>query len=57
MCIAKTNIGHEKKKCFQHFHCKQSFLSALIHNYYKQGSKIDYKIGANKFINGTCRFA
>ena len=61
MCIVKTNIGpqsigHEKKKCFQHFQRKQSFLSALVHNYYKQESKIDDKIAANKLIHGKCRF-
>ena len=52
MCIVKTNIGLEKRNVFR----KQSFPSALIHNYYKQESKIDHKIAANKFIHGTCRF-
>ena len=56
MCIVKTNISHEKKKCILHFQRKQSFLSAPIQNYYKQESKIDHTIAANKFIYGTCRF-
>ena len=45
----------EKKEMLSHFRRKQYFLIALIHNYYKQESKIDHKIAANKFIHGTCR--
>ena len=32
---------------------KKAFPSTLIHNNYKQESKIDHKIAVNKFIRGT----
>ena len=56
MCIVNTNIGNEKRNAFNTFSVKKAFLSALIHNNYKQESKIDHKIAANMFIHGTCRF-
>ena len=56
MYIVKTNIGNEKRNAFNAFSVKNSFLSALIHNNYKQESKIDHKIAENKCIHGTCRY-
>ena len=54
MYIMKTHIGREKRNALNTFTTKQSFMSALIHNNYKQKSKIDHKIAANKFIHRTC---
>ena len=51
MCTVKTNIGHERINVFQHFHRKQSFLCALIYNYYKQESKIDNKIDIRRNVS------
>ena len=51
MYIVKTNIGNEKRNAFN---AENSFLSALIHNNYKQESKDQQVHTRNLSISFMC---